>query len=115
MGMFDFFSKPNPVVDNASVQTLEVIPKNPQQFIYPVLNDFRKGMWVVTAGHRVGILSKFLDNGMAEVALTDAQGHNLAMEEHMIAHLVRAKTSEMPQARIQHLSRNELRSLGYED
>lgn len=117
MGFFDLFkTKPAAVLPPpAAVQTLEVIPQDPQQFIYPVLNDYRKGMWVQTPSHRTGILAKFLDNGMAEVSLTDAKGLNVGSEEHMIAHLARAKISEMPADRIQHLSRNELRALGYED
>lgn len=108
-----FFKRKPPVVEN--VQTLEVIPQDPQQFIYPVLNDYRKGMWITTPSSRIGLLAKFLDNGMVEVALTDAKGLNLSKEEHLIAHLARAKISDIPAERINHLSRNELRALGYED
>lgn len=115
MGIFDWRSKNPHLIESVTPQTLEVIPQDPQQYIYPVLNDYRKGMWVKTAGSRIGILSKFLDNGLAEVALTDAQGLNLATEEHQIIHLVRAKRSEIPEARINHLSRAETRALGYED
>lgn len=118
MGIFDFITKKSTTAGDTFVpepQTLEVIPQDPMQFIYPVLNDYRKGMWVKTAGHRIGILARFADSCYAEVALTDALGLNIATEEHQITHLVRAKISEIPEARINHLSRNDLRALGYED
>lgn len=107
-----FFDKLFPKED---IKSIEVVPVDPQQFIYPVTTEYRKGMWVKTAGSRIGILAKFLDNGLAEVSLTDAKGHNIATEEHQVIHLVRARRSEIPEARINHLSRNELRALGYED
>lgn len=117
MGMFDtWFPKGTPVqVVIPELQTLEVVPENPQQFIYPVLNDYRKGMWVKTEAARIGILDKFLDNGLAQVALTDASGLNVGMVEYSITSLTRAKQSEIPNERIKHLSRNDLRALGYED
>lgn len=109
MSLMDrLFKKPVP-------QTLEVVPENPQQFIYPVLNDYRKGMWVKTSAARIGILNRFADNGYAEVHLTDAKGLTLNTEEHLISSLVRAKRSEIPEDRINHLSRAETRALGYED
>jgi CxxC motif-containing protein (DUF1111 family) len=96
-------------------KTLEVIPENPQQFIYPVLNDYRKGMWVKTPAARIGILNRFTDNGCAEVHLTDAKGMTLSTEEYPISSLVRAKRSEIPEDRINHLTRADTRALGYED
>lgn len=115
MGIFDrLFKKPAPAPEPV-VQTLEVVPENPQQYIYPVLNEFRKGMWVKTSGYRIGILAQFLDRGLVAVMLTDAAGNNVQVEEHPLNSLVRAKSSEIPYPRIEHLSLNELRALGYED
>jgi hypothetical protein len=116
MGIFDRFIKgPDSIIAIAPNQTLEVVPENPQQYIYPVLNDYRKGMWVKTSAARIGILNRFLDGGYAEVHLTDAKGLTLSTEEQSIISLVRARRSEIPEDRINHLTRSETRALGYED
>lgn len=122
MGIFDKLANwangqplDTPAPDPMPPQTLEVIPEIPQQYISPVLNPYRMGMWVKTSSYRTGIISKVNTDGTANVSLTDADGFNLDMEVHPMDSLMRAKISEMPAKRIAHLSRNDLRALGYED
>lgn len=124
MGIFDFIKKrpdaipaPSEAVDPIDIKTLEVVPENPVQFIYPVSYEHRKGMWITTGDGRVGILHKFLADAKAEVHLTDAAGLTVDRQEVPLTSLVRAKRSELPASRMEQAGHTpaSLAALGYGD
>lgn len=72
----------------------------------------RPGMWVV-CDKRIGILSGLSGRGIYEIMLVDDEGLNVMQVSAVESDLRQARASEIPPKRIEHLSADQLATMGY--
>jgi len=107
--MFGLFKKPQ-----APAPRIHVIEPKPQTVNIKRATGgaLRAGMWIML-GDRVGILKDMNEFAVATVMLVDEHGLNALEIPVPVGELRQAKRTEIPAARVAHMTKEHLNRLGY--